>query len=94
MEQLQEELERRDAGLRATEEEKALVTQRLQQTLEEVRSLAREKEALSQRCDSLQAERDQLHSDIQDTVSMVRRGAGVSARHRSRPLSLVTKEQL
>ncbi|XP_013360881.1 PREDICTED: centromere-associated protein E isoform X2 [Chinchilla lanigera] len=70
VEQLKEELERRDAQLRATEEEKALVTKRLQHTLEEVCSLAREKEALSQLRDSLQAERDQLHSDIQDTVGM------------------------
>lgn len=72
VEQLQEELERRDAGLQATEQEKALVKQRLQQTLEEVQSLAREKEALSQLCDSLQAERDQL----QDTVSMARVALG------------------
>ncbi|KAM6148053.1 centromere-associated protein E [Erethizon dorsatum] len=70
VEQLKEELKRRDARLRASEEEKALVTKRLQQTLEEVRSLAQEKEALSQLHASLQAERDQLRGDIQDTVSM------------------------
>ncbi|XP_023559616.1 centromere-associated protein E [Octodon degus] len=70
VEQLKKELERINDLLRATEEEKALVTERLQQTLEEVRSLALEKEALSQLRDSLQAEQEQLRGDIQDTVSM------------------------
>ncbi|KFO25872.1 Centromere-associated protein E [Fukomys damarensis] len=70
VEQLKEELERRGAHLQAAEEEKTLVTERLQQSLEAVRSLAQEKEALSQLRDSLQAERDQLRGDIRDTVSM------------------------
>uniref|UniRef100_A0A8C2QPZ7 Centromere-associated protein E n=1 Tax=Cricetulus griseus TaxID=10029 RepID=A0A8C2QPZ7_CRIGR len=49
-----------------------VLTERLQQALEEVRVLTQEKEDLKQLQASLQTERDQLKSDIQDTVNMSR----------------------
>lgn len=72
MEELREELESRASSLQSVEKEKALLTEQLQQTLEEVRALTQEKEGLKQLQESLQTERDQLKSDIQDTVNMVR----------------------
>ncbi|XP_052586509.1 centromere-associated protein E isoform X2 [Peromyscus californicus insignis] len=70
MAELREELESRDSSLQSAEKERALLTERLQQTLEEVRALTQEKEDLKQLQASLQTERDQLRSDIQDTVNM------------------------
>lgn len=72
MEELREKLERRDSSLQSAEKEKNLLTEKLQQTLEEVRALTQEKNDLKQLQESLQTERDQLRSDIQDTVNMVR----------------------
>lgn len=72
MEELREKLERRDSSLQSVEKEKNLLTEKLQQTLEEVRALTQEKKDLKQLQESLQTERDQLRSDIQDTVNMVR----------------------
>lgn len=72
MEDLREKLERRDSSLQSAEKEKNLLTEKLQQTLEEVRALTQEKNDLKQLQESLQTERDQLRSDIQDTVNMVR----------------------
>ncbi|XP_028616283.1 centromere-associated protein E [Grammomys surdaster] len=70
MELLTEELESRDSSLQSVEKEKALLTERLQQTLEEVKALTQEKEELKQLQESLRTERDQLKSDLQDTVNM------------------------
>ncbi|XP_051021708.1 centromere-associated protein E [Acomys russatus] len=70
MEELRGQLESRDASLQSMEEEKTLLTEKLQQTLEEVRALTQEKEELVQLQLSLQTERDQLRSDIQDTVNI------------------------
>lgn len=72
MEKLKEQLESRDSRLQTVEREKTLITEKLQQTLEEVRTLTQEKDDLKQLQESLQIERDQLQSDIQDTVNMVR----------------------
>lgn len=44
MEELREKLERRDSSLQSAEKEKNLLTEKLQQTLEEVRALTQEKE--------------------------------------------------
>ncbi|XP_052035158.1 centromere-associated protein E isoform X7 [Apodemus sylvaticus] len=70
MEELREELESRDSSLQSVEKEKALLTEQLRQTLEEVQALTQEKKDLQQLQKSLQTERDQLKSDIQDTVNM------------------------
>lgn len=70
MEQLKEQLETRDLKLQTIEREKTLIAEELQQTLEEVRTLTQEKDDLRQLQESLQTERDQLKSDIQDTVNM------------------------
>ncbi|XP_051676102.2 centromere-associated protein E isoform X1 [Oryctolagus cuniculus] len=70
MEQLKEQLETRDLRLQTIEREKTLIAEELQQTLEEVRTLTQEKDDLRQLQESLQTERDQLKSDIQDTVNM------------------------
>lgn len=71
MDALRTQLEHRVSSLQSAEKERALLTERLQQTLEEVRVLTQEKEDLKQLQTSLQMERDQLRSDIQDTVNMV-----------------------
>nr|XP_008953594.3 centromere-associated protein E isoform X3 [Pan paniscus] len=70
MEQLKEQLENRDSTLQTVEREKTLITEKLQQTLEEVKTLTQEKDNLKQLQESLQIERDQLKSDIHDTVNM------------------------
>lgn len=70
MEALREELESRDSSLQSVEKEKVLLTEKLQQALEEVKALTQEKKDLKQLQESLQTERDQLRSDIQDTVNM------------------------
>ncbi|XP_038167398.1 centromere-associated protein E isoform X2 [Arvicola amphibius] len=70
MDELRTQLEHRESSLQSAEKERALLTERLQQTLEEVRVLTQEKEDLKQLQTSLQMERDQLRSDIQDTVNM------------------------
>nr|XP_035149103.2 centromere-associated protein E isoform X5 [Callithrix jacchus] len=70
MEQLKEQLENRDSRLQTVEREKTLITETLQQTLEEVKTLTQEKYDLKQLQESLQIERDQLKSDIHDTVNM------------------------
>ncbi|XP_023387147.1 centromere-associated protein E isoform X3 [Pteropus vampyrus] len=70
VEKLKEQLESRDSRLQTVEREKTLITEKLQQTLEEVRTLTQEKDDLKQLQESLQIERDQLQSDIQDTVNM------------------------
>ncbi|XP_037686300.1 centromere-associated protein E isoform X2 [Choloepus didactylus] len=70
MEQLKEELENRNSRLQAIEKEKTLINEKLQQTLEELRTITQEKENLKQLQESLQIERDQLKSDIQETVNM------------------------
>ncbi|XP_073897568.1 centromere-associated protein E isoform X2 [Castor canadensis] len=70
IEYLKEQLESRDSRLQTVEKERALITEKLQQTLEEVKTLSREKDNLKQLQESLQMERDQLKSDIQDTVNM------------------------
>lgn len=72
MKELKQQLESRDSRLQTVEREKALITEKLQQTLAEVRTLTQEKDGLKQLQESLQIERDQLRSDIQDTVTMVR----------------------
>lgn len=72
MEALREELESRKSSLQSVEEERALLTEKLQQAVEEVEALTQEKKDLKQLQESLQAERDQLRRDIQDTVSTVR----------------------
>ncbi|KAF0884132.1 CENPE protein, partial [Crocuta crocuta] len=70
VEELKEQLESRDSRLQTVEKEKALIAEQLQQTLVEVRTLTQEKDDLKQLQESLQVERDQLKSDIQDTVNM------------------------
>ncbi|XP_049741551.1 centromere-associated protein E isoform X1 [Elephas maximus indicus] len=70
MEQLKEELEDIDSRMQTVEKEKTLITEKLHQTLEEVRTITQEKDGLKQLQESLQIERDQLKSDIQDTVNM------------------------
>uniref|UniRef100_A0A7N9CKI1 Centromere-associated protein E n=1 Tax=Macaca fascicularis TaxID=9541 RepID=A0A7N9CKI1_MACFA len=70
MEELKEQLENRDSTLQTVEREKTLITEKLQQTLEEVKTLTQEKDDLKQLQKSLQIERDQLKSDIHDTVNM------------------------
>ncbi|XP_036047276.1 centromere-associated protein E [Onychomys torridus] len=70
MAELREGLDSRDSSLQSAEKERALLAEKLQQTLEEVRALTEEKEDLKQLQASLQMERDQLRSDIQDTVNM------------------------
>ncbi|XP_055152832.1 centromere-associated protein E isoform X2 [Symphalangus syndactylus] len=70
MEQLKEQLENRDSMLQTVEREKTLITEKLQQTLEEVKTLTQEKDDQKQLQESLQIERDQLKSDIHDTVNM------------------------
>ncbi|XP_044768590.1 centromere-associated protein E isoform X1 [Neomonachus schauinslandi] len=70
VEELKEQLESRDSRLLTMEKEKTLIAEQLQQTLVEVRTLTQEKEDLKQLQESLQIERDQLKSDIQDTVNM------------------------
>lgn len=72
LEDLKEQLESRDLRLQTVEKEKTLIAEQLQQTLVEVRTLIQEKKDLKQLQKSLQIERDQLKSDIQDTVNMVR----------------------
>lgn len=72
MEQLKEQLQSKDSRLQTIEREKILTTEKLHQTLEEVRILTQEKDDLKQLQESLQVERDQLKSDIEDTVNMVR----------------------
>ncbi|XP_006872786.1 PREDICTED: centromere-associated protein E [Chrysochloris asiatica] len=70
MEVLKEELENRNSRLQTVEKEKTLITEKLQQTLEEVRTLTQEKDDLKQVQENLQIERDQLKSDIQDTIHL------------------------
>ncbi|XP_048189555.1 centromere-associated protein E isoform X2 [Perognathus longimembris pacificus] len=70
LEHLKEQVENRDLRLQNIEQENALITEQLQQTLEEVRTLTKEKADLKYLQESLQTERDQLRSDIQDTVNM------------------------
>ncbi|XP_045393293.1 centromere-associated protein E isoform X2 [Lemur catta] len=70
VEQLKKQLENRGSMLQTVEEEKTLITEKLQQTLGEVRILTQERDELKQLQESLQIERDQLKSDIQDTVNM------------------------
>lgn len=70
VEQLKEQLQSRDSRLQTVEREKILTTEKLHQTLEEVRTLTQEKDDLKQLQESLQVERDQLKSDIEDTVNM------------------------
>ncbi|XP_058522622.1 centromere-associated protein E [Ochotona princeps] len=70
MEQLKEQLETRDLKLQTAEREKTLLAEKLQQSLEEMRMLGQENDDLKQLQESLQTERDQLRSDIQDTVNM------------------------
>ncbi|XP_054577793.1 centromere-associated protein E [Eptesicus fuscus] len=70
VEQLKEQLQSRDSRLQTAEREKILTTEKLHQTLEEVRTLTQEKDDLKQLQESLQVERDQLKSDIEDTVNM------------------------
>ncbi|XP_077877984.1 centromere-associated protein E isoform X2 [Ictidomys tridecemlineatus] len=70
VEQLKEQLESRDSRLQAVEKETTLITEKLQKALEEVKTLTREKDDLKQLQESLQIERDQLKSDIQDTINL------------------------
>lgn len=72
VEQLKEQLQSRDSRLQTIEREKLLTTEKLHHTLEEVKILTQEKDYLKQLQESLQVERDQLKSDIEDTVNMVR----------------------
>ncbi|KAM4834068.1 centromere-associated protein E isoform 2-T2 [Thomomys bottae] len=67
---LKEQVESRDLRLQNVVRENALITEQLQQTLEDVRNLTKEKADLMHIQESLQTERDQLRSDIQDTVNM------------------------
>lgn len=69
--ELKEQLASRDSSLQTVENEKTLITEKLQQTLEEVRTLTLERDAFRQLQESLQIEKDQLKSDIEDTVHMV-----------------------
>ncbi|XP_045676370.1 centromere-associated protein E isoform X4 [Phyllostomus hastatus] len=70
VEELKEQLASRDSSLQTVESEKTLITEKLQQTLEEVRTLTLERDTFRQLQESLQIERDQLKSDIEDTVHM------------------------
>ncbi|XP_032716519.1 centromere-associated protein E isoform X2 [Lontra canadensis] len=70
VEELKEQLENRDLRLQTMEKEKTMIAEQLQQTLAEVRTLTQEKEDLKQLQENLNIERDQLKSDIQDTVNM------------------------
>ncbi|XP_012879200.1 PREDICTED: centromere-associated protein E [Dipodomys ordii] len=70
LEHLKEQVKSRDLRLQNVERENALITEQLQQTLEEVRTLTKEKAELKHIQESLQIERDQLRSDIQDTINM------------------------
>ncbi|XP_036887808.1 centromere-associated protein E isoform X2 [Sturnira hondurensis] len=70
VEELKAQLASRDSSLQTVEGEKTLVTEKLQQTLDEVRTLTLERDACRQLQESLQIERDQLRSDIEDTVHM------------------------
>ncbi|XP_054447805.1 centromere-associated protein E [Pteronotus mesoamericanus] len=70
VEELKEQLESGVSRLQTVEREKTLITEKLQQTLEEVRTLTLERDAIRQLQESLQIERDQLKSDIEDTVHM------------------------
>nr|XP_030720022.1 centromere-associated protein E isoform X7 [Globicephala melas] len=70
VEELKEHLESRDSRLHTVEKEKTLLTEKLQQTLVEVKTLTQEKDDQKQLQESLQIERDQLKSDIQDTINM------------------------
>ncbi|XP_026959210.1 centromere-associated protein E isoform X8 [Sagmatias obliquidens] len=70
VEELKEQLESRDSRLHTVEKEKTLLTEKLQQTLVEVKTLTQEKDDQKQLQESLQIERDQLKSDIQDTINM------------------------
>lgn len=72
MEQLKEQLETGDLKLQTAEREKTLMAEKLQQSLEEMRTLSQENDELKQLQESLQTERDQLKIDIQDMVNMVR----------------------
>lgn len=72
VEELKEQLENRESKLHTVEKEKTLITEKLQQTLVEVKTLTQEKDDQKQLQESLQIERDQLKSDIQDTINMVR----------------------
>ncbi|XP_058424772.1 centromere-associated protein E-like isoform X4 [Diceros bicornis minor] len=70
VQELKQQLESRDSRLQTVEREKTLITEKLQQTFGEVRTLTQEKDDLKQLLDSLRIERDQLKSDIEDTVNM------------------------
>ncbi|XP_032316885.1 centromere-associated protein E isoform X2 [Camelus ferus] len=70
VEELKEQLESRDSRLHTVEKEKTLITEKLQQALVEVKTLTQEKDDQKQLQESLRIERDQLRSDIQDTVNM------------------------
>ncbi|XP_029416096.1 centromere-associated protein E isoform X2 [Nannospalax galili] len=70
VQQLKAELASQDCSLRSVEKENTLLSEKLQHSVEEVRALTREKDGLKQLQESLRAERDQLRSDIQDTVNM------------------------
>ncbi|XP_060003350.1 centromere-associated protein E isoform X2 [Lagenorhynchus albirostris] len=70
VEELKEQLESRDSRLHTVEKEKTLLTEKLQQTLVEVKTLTQEKDDQKQLQESLQIERDQLKCDIQDTINM------------------------
>nr|XP_055198515.1 centromere-associated protein E isoform X1 [Nyctereutes procyonoides] len=70
VEELKEQLESTGSRLQTIEKEKILIAEQLQQTLVEVRTLTQEKDDLKQLQESLQIERNQLKSDIQDTVNM------------------------
>ncbi|XP_065733474.1 centromere-associated protein E isoform X2 [Phocoena phocoena] len=70
VEELKQQLESRDSRLHTVEKEKTLLTEKLQQTLVEVKTLTQEKDGQKQLQESLQIERDQLKTDIQDTINM------------------------
>ncbi|XP_060272802.1 centromere-associated protein E isoform X7 [Ovis aries] len=70
VEELKKQLESRESRLQMVEKEKTLITEKLQQTLVEVKTLTQEKDDQKQLQESLQIERDQLKSDIQDTINM------------------------
>ncbi|XP_024597554.1 centromere-associated protein E isoform X1 [Neophocaena asiaeorientalis asiaeorientalis] len=70
VEELKQQLESRDSRLHTVEKEKTLLTEKLQQTLVEVKTLTQEKADQKQLQESLQIERDQLKTDIQDTINM------------------------
>uniref|UniRef100_K7E9D1 Centromere-associated protein E n=1 Tax=Ornithorhynchus anatinus TaxID=9258 RepID=K7E9D1_ORNAN len=72
LDSLKEELslKARDSALEGLEMEKLTITQQLQDNLEEIRTVTREKVDLTQLLEALQMERDQLKEDIQDTVKM------------------------